>query len=206
MAKLAEAESAKNRDIDRLMTENDRLEATLQVKKNTKAVNHIMLEVFKGRDANLTTEQIRILEPIANQCPIDGGEAVYEARSLLGAVENRYYDDTRLCPSNNTLLNAGFNGETQALKTSVPKTKSLIFNASPNPARDVLDIVYNNTMDENTEGVVKIVNALGAVVLTQKVVNKGQNYLDISTLKSGIYLIKLEVGDNSQVQKITILK
>jgi hypothetical protein len=206
LAKLAEAESAKNRDLDRLIAENGRLEATIQVEKNTKAVNHIMLEVFKGHEAKLTEEQIRILKPIANQCPIDGGEAVYEARSLLGAVENQYYDDARLCPNNNTIIGTGSNSESQSLKTTVPKAKSLTFNASPNPAKDVLEIVYSNTIDENTEGSIKIINALGAVVLSQKVVNNSQNYLDISTLKSGIYLVRLEVGGNSQIQKITILK
>jgi hypothetical protein len=205
LAKLAEVETAKNRDIDQLIGENDRLEARIQVERNTKAVNRIMLEAFKSREAKLTEEQIRILEPIANQCPIDGGEAVYEARSLLGAVENRYYDDARLCPEING-LNANSNSGTQALKTAVTKAKLLTFNASPNPAKDVLDVVVNTTIGENTEGTLKIINALGAVVLSQKVANNSQNHIDISILKSGIYLIRLEVGGNSQIQKITILK
>jgi hypothetical protein len=205
LAKLAAAESAKNRDIDQLIAENERLEARIQVEKNTKAVNRIMLEAYKGREAKLSEEQIRILEPIANQCPIDGGEAVYEARSLLGFVENLYYDDARLCPEINS-ANSGSNAENQALKTAVPTSKSLTFNVSPNPAKDVLDVVFSTKIGENTEGSLKIINAYGAIVLSQKVVNNSQNHLDISTLTSGIYLIRLEVGGTSQVQKITILK
>ena len=49
---------------------------------NQKKVNSIVAEVIGTENHNLNTTQISTLQAIAVQCPIEGGDAVYEARSF----------------------------------------------------------------------------------------------------------------------------
>jgi hypothetical protein len=75
---------------------------------------------------------------------------------------------------------------------------------APNPYTDVFIISFNSTRDYNAR--VEVVDLRGKVVLIQNnVVTKGQNTMTVKGaehLKSGIYFVRLNINDETQVLKL----
>jgi len=71
--------------------------------------------------------------------------------------------------------------------TTAPKPQAPAVSLSPNPANDHVTITLSN--DNN--GSVRITDALGKVVMTENIYN-GQKHLNISDLKSGVYIVLVE--------------
>jgi len=72
----------------------------------------------------------------------------------------------------------------------------------PNPVMDHLQIRYESVFEENVS--VTIINVQGAVVLQQKTKNqRGTNNIDlpIRTLPKGMYLFRLQQGNNIEMTK-----
>ncbi len=75
----------------------------------------------------------------------------------------------------------------------------------PNPAKDNININFNNENAENAS--YEIVNVLGQTVRTQNIpVVKGETLYNINLngFESGIYFVKLNVGIKSSITKITV--
>ena len=72
------------------------------------------------------------------------------------------------------------------------------FKFYPNPVKDVLNLSYSQNITN-----VQIVNILGQEVLT-KVVNANQSQIDMSSLPSGTYLVK--VTSDNQIKTIKVIK
>ena len=70
------------------------------------------------------------------------------------------------------------------------------FEAYPNPTNDILNLKNSQNIDN-----VIVFDLLGKIVLTQKI-NATDSQIDISTLSSGMYLIKVKAGENSKTIKI----
>ena len=70
------------------------------------------------------------------------------------------------------------------------------FEAYPNPTNDILNLKNSQNIDNIT-----VFDLLGKEVLTQKI-NATESQIDISTLSSGMYLIKVKAGENSKTIKI----
>lgn len=71
---------------------------------------------------------------------------------------------------------------------------NLEFNLYPNPAKNSINIISNETIDN-----VSIYSVTGAKVYSQK--PQGTS-IDISNLNDGIYLVKMTAGDQSMVRKL----
>lgn len=84
--------------------------------------------------------------------------------------------------------------ETLASKSFVGAT----FRAYPNPVTDVLNVSYENTIDNAS-----VYNLLGQQVLNKSIGAKNAQ-LDLSSLSAGSYIVKFT--SNDQVQSIKILK
>lgn len=130
-------------------------------------VNEILLDYYKTEPRSLDSDQINILMPIAYADPVDGGEAVYAARVLLGIDPDgnvKYEDD-----------NTAFSGTSrQWLK---------IF---PNPAKDILNVVCDI---ESSEIVLNLYSITGVLVFHAEQRNTVSN-MDISRLSEGIYIVE----------------
>ena len=76
------------------------------------------------------------------------------------------------------------------------------FQIYPNPAKDflVIDLAKDIHLNNNR---VEIFNTLGQKFLTD-IVSKHQNNLDISTLESGVYWVKIYTEDGVGIQEIVI--
>jgi hypothetical protein len=81
------------------------------------------------------------------------------------------------------------------------------FSVFPNPAGFDANLAFNSKV--NGTSVITVINQLGSVVLRRTIaVNEGDNIkkLDISSLASGVYYIKIQNGDAMQTAKIVIRK
>ncbi|HKC37158.1 MAG TPA: T9SS type A sorting domain-containing protein, partial [Chitinophagaceae bacterium] len=77
----------------------------------------------------------------------------------------------------------------------------------PNPAGFDANLAFNSKV--NGTSVITVINQLGSVVLRRTIaVNEGDNIkkLDVSSLASGMYYIKIQNGDAMQMAKIVIRK
>ena len=85
---------------------------------------------------------------------------------------------------------------------SVSDNKLSVF---PNPAGFDANLAFNSKV--NGTSVITVVNQLGSVVLKRTIaVNEGENVrkLDVSSLASGMYYIKIQNGTSEQTSKIVI--
>ncbi len=75
---------------------------------------------------------------------------------------------------------------------------------SPNPASDVLNLTLN--FEKNTDINLRIVNSIGQSVLSKKMPNilRGAETLDLSTLKSGVYIVEISDGQLRTNKKLVI--
>jgi hypothetical protein len=81
------------------------------------------------------------------------------------------------------------------------------FSVFPNPAGFDANLAFNSKV--NGTSVITVINQLGSVVLRKTIaVNEGENVrkLDVSSLASGMYYIKIQNGDAVQTAKIVIRK
>jgi len=75
----------------------------------------------------------------------------------------------------------------------------------PNPAKDNLSINYTNPSGEDAQ--IELYNIQGSLIQTMQVngsVNTNNQSMDISELASGIYLVKLLIGNEFATHKVTI--
>ena len=74
----------------------------------------------------------------------------------------------------------------------------------PNPAKENLTIKLQNSSNANCT--VDIVNAIGQTVQTNSLGNDSEilNTISISNLASGMYLVKITLGNKVSVKKLII--
>jgi len=124
-----------------------------------------------------------------------------------------YY--ARVYPKSNGAFNAG-NCYTLRVQTGTaskminPELVQLSgnkFSVFPNPAGFVANLAFKSKTNGNS--VITVINQLGSVVLRKSMaVNEGDNFrkLDVSSLSSGMYYIKIQNGTEIQTAKIIITK
>jgi len=80
---------------------------------------------------------------------------------------------------------------------SIFSTAALGLKYFPNPVNDVLNIASDFTMDQVT-----VFNQLGQIVLTHSV-NVSNTSLDMTSLPTGIYMVRVEANNKAETFKIT---
>jgi hypothetical protein len=168
-----------------LIDRNAKISTTGTSDANHKTVNHILLSMATGK--SITQEDLSILDAIAEQCPSEAGDAVYEARAVAGHYLGKAYNDDACQGGERNMLLSG-TSETGALE---------VF---PNPVQNIL--YWTNTSESVDK--VFVYNILGQLVLQSNV--KG-NMLHISTLENGTYTVQF-VGANGTMianRKVIVL-
>ncbi|PZF72344.1 T9SS type A sorting domain-containing protein [Taibaiella soli] len=116
----------------------------------------------------------------------------YEYKDAMGAGANNYYR-LKMVDNNGTVTYSNVVN----LKTN--KFGSTPITISPNPAKDLISVVYPLTSSEAT---LNIVDMQGRVVYKQIVAtNTDQGDVNISTLPAGIYVLRMDAGV-SQIQQL----
>ncbi|MCB9165666.1 MAG: hypothetical protein H6592_14725 [Flavobacteriales bacterium] len=161
------AESVKNT--------NAAIGATELTETNYKTVHAIYLSTVAKDVEGFTAQQAQDLLAVADQCPLVGGNAVFQARALYYAIDpEQEFDDPALCLQHGLV--------TKSLKQPVVNALSMV----PNPAMDEVTLVLTAALEE--AGTLLICNAQGAEVLRLRVPKDQQRTaVSVATLAPGVY-------------------
>ncbi len=155
--------------IEYLLALNAAVTTSLTPAYNHKAVNTILLNFLQSD--TLATGDLAALESIAETCPLEGGDAVYEARSFASYFSDKEYDDYELCPVS----------QRHAAKAAVSDLKLTLY---PNPTSG--KIFWTGASGEHLT--IQVFNSLGQLQLDKQTTS---NYLDLSPLPQGMYFLKI---------------
>ena len=134
-----------------------------------------------------------------------------ETISATIATAGTYY--ARVYPKSNGAFNAGSCYTLKVQTGTASRNPELVqlsgnkFSVFPNPAGFEANLVFKSMARGNY--LVTVINQLGSVVLRKSMaVNEGDNFrkLDVSSLLSGMYYIKIQNGSEIQTAKIIITK
>lgn len=163
------------------------LPATLQQEMNTYAIS-----ISRGNLKDLAKYQAQITA-IAEECPLNGGEAVYQARALAGTLGFQL------------TINAQENCENpstpKSARNNAPLPKVLVY---PNPAKGEI----NFQLPEGVTDRLVVTDLNGRAVketVFAKTVNSGR--ISLPPLPSGVYVLTFyQDGNSTERQLITINK
>jgi hypothetical protein len=85
----------------------------------------------------------------------------------------------------------------------LPASPALAFSIQPNPARDALLVRYNIS---GTNADFNLFNALGVRVLSAQANSSSEIILDVSALRSGMYLLSHRNGAATATQTVMIVR
>jgi hypothetical protein len=158
--------------------------------QNEKIVNTIELgNIQTGRAENTPTE-IAYLQSVANQCPITGGRAVYQARALLTAQgSTTFYDNNTLCAAQSIAY------KTQPTKPKL-KPQAGIY---PNPASTYVSIVKA----QETPISITIFDSMGRTMLQTNPQNTTLK-IDTTTWINGLYFVQIQTEAETTTQTLSI--
>jgi len=191
---LTQIENRKNN----LTTGVDNLSSDAIYKSNEKTVNQIYLS-FLGEDAGVLVDaQIASLLYIAEQCPLVGGNAVFEARSLLALSTDRYvFDDDVFCDQ----------GGRRSDESLDKKVLNQVFSIYPNPAKDNIELSYQLTEEGDAD--ISIQTRMGQVILNEKIAGsqEGVKRFDLDMLPAGVYFCSVrQNGQLLYIEKFVVIK
>ncbi|MBX2890139.1 MAG: hypothetical protein KF734_04380 [Saprospiraceae bacterium] len=169
---------ARRAKIQSLLTQNAAISTAITPADNHKTVNAIVFGLLLND--SLQTGDLATLEAIAETCPLEGGDAVYEARAIVAHITGASYDDTDLC--------AVSAERSRAEKHEAPHTEAIVL--YPNPTTG--QVYWTGTDDQPIR--IRAFNALGQQ-LTEVVSTTG--YANLGHLQQGIYHVQLLSLDNA---------
>lgn len=149
--------------------------ATELAEVNSKTVNDIFLSTI-AKDVNeFTAQQAQDLFAVADQCPLLGGNAVFQARALYYLIDaEQDFDDPALCLEHGLI--------TKRREQAAQGAVSIV----PNPAGDEAALVLTQPLD--VPGSLSFYNALGTEVMRVRIPDgELRLVLSIAGLAPGIY-------------------
>ncbi|GAB4257398.1 MAG: hypothetical protein Kow0027_24690 [Saprospiraceae bacterium] len=177
-----------------LIAENYSINTSDIWEDNLKTVNHIFLNTLAKQTAP-TGSQFDLLRTIAQQCPWDGGMAVFNARSLMDGWTEEYFTDVLPCGT----------GEQQGLVLPPVGSKEMqFFKISPNPAKNQVEVVLSQPAGEDWK--LELLGLQGQLLWTTSIpLESTRLALPLPELSNGIYwlVLKTLVGE-PQIQKLVI--
>ena len=173
--------------IQSLLQLNAAVSTSLTPAANHKTVNTITLNWLATDE--LSSTDLATLVSIAEQCPLEGGDAVYEARSVVSHFEGTEYDDRDLCGTQNRQSR----GEKYPINNQI-----IVF---PNPASGQINWIDTSGKVES----VRVLNALGQLSVE---ITNAKPPIGVANLPQGFYVVQLFSTDNTLLvaQKIQIVK
>ncbi|PHI18884.1 hypothetical protein CEQ90_15695 [Lewinellaceae bacterium SD302] len=160
---------------------NNALTTDSLFKTNRQSVNTHTFTYLTSGKLGLSQSAINDLKVIADQCPLNGGQAVYAARSLVNIVEGpSYFNDSLACaivPEN--------------LPVKEPqKGSALVY---PNPTDGLVVL----RLEEGYITSIRLVDGFGRVILSKSWSNDGnvKREIDLSRLPSGMYSLEITGSD-----------
>ena len=173
-----------------LLSVNTAITATYIWEHNQRNFNRVWLQMVANDQAAPDSNQMDALLYTAYQCPYAGGEAVYQARALLG--EGYAYNDSTLCAPVLPLI-----------KKHVETTPS--FTAYPNPGQHYVVVELEEVAQHR--GTVTLTDLLGRTIRSQTI-NDGdqQVYLLLDAVPAGMYHLTVSIDSKASSRLFSIVK
>ena len=127
----------------------------------------------------LASGNLATLTGIAEQCPLEGGDAVYEARAIVAYLTGVSFDDNELCY---------LAEERRQEKETLSQPSSILL--YPNPTTG--QVYWVGTGEQSVQ--VRVFNALGQVIANLTSTN---GYASLDHLPQGLYHIQLLSFENN---------
>jgi len=174
---------------------NNSLVPSSAIEQNHQTVDNIFLSTLAVGNVP-SSAQLDELEEIANECPYLGGQAVYEARSLLNLFLNSdiHYGDSCTSPTTDRSVQLPEHAYQPFVNAKV----------YPNPASTTVTI--ETIVPKGQSGRITFYSMLGDNVLSKDLKNNLTS-CDISQLKDGMYFYKIEItGQVASIGKLVITR
>jgi len=170
------------------------------VESNIQLFNSVYLNTLALGIDTFTAGQINNIAYLAFQCPLQGGDAVYKARSLYALINDTVYDDLALCGSD-TSSHGSDRMLTVPLSLASTSKDSVvsIYSLFPNPANEKVTILSNEPFCEDCRLV--ILDAEGQEVARFNL-SAGTYSMDVDTrsFQPALYLVRIS-NNNKDVFK-----
>jgi hypothetical protein len=173
-------DSLRQLKIATLLTLNSGVGTSTVCVANHGLVNNILLNMLANGDDVPSPTNLTILAAIAEMCPIEGGDAVYEARAIVERLTGETYDDAILCASEERPSN-------EREDDQIGATDIRVF---PNPTTGH---IYWTGL-EGQIVTARVFNMLGQQVAER---SRTAGNFDLSALPAGIYQLFLSTPDNA---------
>ncbi|HFA51376.1 MAG TPA: T9SS type A sorting domain-containing protein [Bacteroidetes bacterium] len=191
--------AAQKASADLIHADNETIVTANTLEENRKTVNRLFLETLFLGNTEFTKPQKLALEAVADQCPLEGGDAVYEARALYAMlIGDKVYIDKEC---GNTLKGK-----------SMPNVGINSFNENglgmfPNPAKDV--VTLGKSLEKDWADLsVRVISVSGKTILKRDWA-KGSDRLDISLtgIPGGVYYCTVFEGKNRiATEKLVVIR
>ena len=173
-------EAVKNGDKNGLTAFVSSFVPNTTIEQNYLSLATVYLSTYFSKIDTLTPNQLATLQSIANQCPLIGGRAVFEARAAL----NGYLNTSILYGDSACYGSAGQNHRSESNQSPANRTASVY----PNPASTLLNVQVKLQLNEVAN--ICLYNNLGEMVMCQ-VLKASLTTLPINNLASGIYYYRI---------------
>jgi hypothetical protein len=177
---LEDIDSLRQLQIAALLTLNSGVGTSMVCVANHGLVNNILLNMLANGDDAPSPTNLAILAAIAEMCPIEGGDAVYEARAIVERLTGETYDDAVLCAVEQERPTNGRSSEAQ-----IGQGEVLVF---PNPSTGH---IFWSGLDGQVLDV-RVFNQLGQLVISRSTTG---NSLDLSILPEGVYQVQFSCSE-----------
>lgn len=184
---------AKMAELNALVPENT-------IEQNEKVVAEIYYSTIAKGVYNYTEQQLEDLYLIASQCPFAGGEAVYQARTMIGlSGDQLMYDD-----QNNCALGFYKTDEEEKLPSANPLEGLQLLNIYPNPATDKVRIEYLLSQDGILT--IELHDMLGRIISSQTANSRSNEAIvEVGHIANGLYHLLFTIdGKKVGSEKITV--
>jgi len=169
------------------------------VEQNQKAMNtYIIKKLINPAYVYSAAETADVLA-IANQCPLEGGQAVYQARNLAMDIKQEVIDFVDNCDKLPRR-------EMQVIQAATEKGNS-VFKLYPNPNDGSMNLIYS--MKEEETGTFVLYDITGKVIQQYKlqVGENNQLFINETVLNNGVYFYKIIIdGVVKASDKLIIIK
>lgn len=163
--------------------------------ENQKSVNEIHLNMLLSDDWILDSTDQQIVNEIASQCALIGGDAVYRARAILNLFNHSVFNDDSICLQALDQNNSGKNQDKDELQVFI----------QPNPVSDWMTIKLFSQV-KKVKNV--FIRDISGKLIRSIYLDESQNLmeLNVNDLIPGILFLELELADgiilNRKILKI----
>lgn len=183
---MASIDAAREVEAQLLASETGQIASNELIEQNAKAVNAIYLATIgiTGEDVTFDGTQASELFAIASQCPLVGGNPVYQARSLYTLIdEDAHFDDALLCVA------AGF-----AVKNEIVASPTVTVFPNPNRTGQLSFRLSGFDDERPLRGQVLLYDVRGQLVAS-KLLHTNVEVLEVQHLAQGLYQWEVHVDD-----------